>query len=159
MRAKLAQIRSRIESGVGQVVLLMMQLPRYRHQTIGDLNHLVVEPLLWDRVAVAYAKADDEQAGAVRAPVGAAIWASVSDEVHAKIQEQVKAGTFPVRVGPDEWASGGKLWLLDIVAISKNAASSVLLNFKKIAGDREVQLHPIVAATVDTDLLKRLKKA
>jgi len=32
----------------------MMMLPRYRHQTLGDLQHFLLEPLIRDRIAIAY---------------------------------------------------------------------------------------------------------
>ena len=32
----------------------MMALPRYRHQTLGDLQHLILDPLIRDRIAIAY---------------------------------------------------------------------------------------------------------
>ena len=147
-RAKLAEIRARLEVRVGQLVLMLMNVPRYRHQTLADLNHLILEPLLRDRIAIAHARpegAKDDSPVPEGAPlIGVAIWASVSDEVDAKIKEQVKAGAFPVRLASDEWASGEKIWLLDIVAVSKGAASAVLAKFGTIAGERTVQLHPLV---------------
>jgi hemolysin-activating ACP:hemolysin acyltransferase len=157
-RAKLAEIRSRIEISVGQVALMMMQLPRYRHQTLGDLNHLVIEPLLRDRVAIAYAKGEGAEGASIGAPVGVAIWASVSEAVDARIREQVKEGAFPVRLGPDDWASGEKLWLLDIVSLTRHAASAVMLNFAKIAEGRSVQIHPAVAHSVEPKVLQSLRK-
>ena len=156
-RAKLAEIRGRIETSVGQAVLLMMQLPRYRHQSLADLNHLIVEPLLRDRVAIGYAKGEGDPPDSNPAPVGIAIWASVSDDVSPKIEDQIKAGAFPVRLAPDDWSSGEKLWLLDIVSVSKSGASAVLVNFGSIAGDRPVSLHPVVKESVDAELLERMK--
>lgn len=79
--AKLAEIRGRIETSVGQVVLMMMQVPRYRHHTLSDLN----------------------------------------------------------------------------IAVNEEAASAVLLNFRNVAGDRRVHLHPLVSRTVDPRLLKQLQ--
>ena len=38
-------------------------------------------------------------------------------------------------------------------------ASAVLVNFRNIAGERQAQRHPIVANTVDPDLLKQLKQS
>ena len=96
-RAKLAEIRARLEVRVGQLVLMLMNVPRYRHQTIADLNCLVIEPLLRDRIAVVYARpegAKDEAPAEGAPPIGVAIWAGVSDEVDAKIKEQVTAGAF-----------------------------------------------------------------
>jgi hemolysin-activating ACP:hemolysin acyltransferase len=157
-RAKLAEIRGRIETSVGQVVLIMMQVPRYRHHTLSDLNHLVIEPLLRDRVAIAYAAGDEERTEANQPVVGVAIWASVSDEIDAKITEQIKAGAFPVRLGAEEWTSGDTVWLVDIIAPNRRAASAVLANFRNVAGAREIKLHPLVGQSVDPELLKALRK-
>jgi hemolysin-activating ACP:hemolysin acyltransferase len=57
----------------------------------------------------------------------------------------------------DDWTSGENLWLLDTVAVSRHAASAVVLHFSNVAGKRRVQLHPIVARTVDPKLLEKLK--
>lgn len=160
--AKLAEIRARLEVRVGQLVLMLMNVPRYRHQTLADLNHLLLEPLLRDRIAIAHARpegAKDEGPAEGAPPIGVALWASVSEEVDAKIKEQVKAGTFPVRLAPEEWASGEKVWLLDVVAPTRPLASNVLVNFARITGERQVQLHPVVAGSVDPELLSKLKKS
>ena len=149
MREKLAQIRARIETGVGQLVLLMMQLPRYRHQSLGDLNHLIIEPLLRDRVAIAYPTSTDGQKDDDSAPVGAAIWASVSDEVDGKIQEQIRGGAFPVRLSADDWSSGEKIWLLDIIAGNDRAASAVLGNFRRRTAQQGMSIHPAILQRIN----------
>lgn len=154
---KLSEIRSRIEKSVGQIVLQMMQQARYRHQTLADLTHLVIEPLLHDRIAIALGKERAAGGSAGPAPIGIAIWASVSESVHSAIQEQVKAGAFPIRITAEDWVSGDNLWLLDIIAISQKAASAVFVNFKDIAGDRRVNLHPLVAQSVDQELLRKIQ--
>lgn len=157
--AKLAEIRARVETSVGQIVLMLMNVPRYRHQSIADLQHLVIEPLLRDRIAIAYGKPRESNALANPAPAGIAIWASVDAATDAKIQEQVKAGVFPVRLGDEDWASGETLWLLEVLAPNQKAATAVLLNFSSIAGDGLVHIHPIVARSVDPTIIKRLKRA
>jgi hemolysin-activating ACP:hemolysin acyltransferase len=156
-RSKLAEIRSRIETSVGQIVLMLMQAPRYRHHSLADLNHLIIEPLLRDRIAIAFAKTDEADTSANRPPEGVAIWASVDDATEAKIHEQINAGVFPVRLASDEWVSGEALWLLDVIASNQKAATAVLLNFNSIAGERKVHLHPVVARSVDPAILERLK--
>lgn len=159
-RATLAEIRERLEKTVGQLVLMLMNVPRYRYQTLADLTGLLIEPLLRDRIAIAHAKGPvgvDAEAAVPATPVGVAIWASVDQATDAKIQEQVKAGAMPIRLSGNEWASGEKVWLLDVIAPTREAASAVLANFGRIAGEREVQLHPIVASSVDPALLEKLK--
>lgn len=157
-RAQLIEIRSRLEARVGQLVLLMMTVPRYCHHSLADLHGLVIEPLLRDRIAVAQAKPDgDTGAATPSAPVGIAIWASVDDAVEQKINEQVKDGAVPVRLAADDWTSGEKLWLLDIIAPNRQLATAVLLHFRTIAGERPVSLHPMVARSIDPDALAKLK--
>ena len=90
VRAKIAELRTRVRLNMGQVVLAMMNLPRYRHQALADLTHLVLDPMMRDRIAIAHRTLDGKPLGEDDI-AGIAIWASVSDSVDAKITEQVKA--------------------------------------------------------------------
>lgn len=87
---------------------------------------------------------------------GIAIWASVSPEVDAKIREQIKAGAFPVRLKPEDWTSGEVVWLLDVIAPTRRLATSVHANFRQVATDKQVLIHPIVARQVDQEALEKL---
>lgn len=157
-KIQLEELRTKIQLGVGQIVLLMMNLPRYRQQTLADLSHLVLEPLLRDRISIATARPKDSDEGSeAETLAGVAIWASVSDAVDAKIREQINGGSFPIRLGTDDWASGEKLWLLDVVATDRKLATAVLANFSQVAGDRAVDIHPIVARSVEPALLEKLR--
>ena len=160
MRLKLAELRTRIQSSVGQVVLAMVNLPRYRNQTLGDLTHLVLEPMLRDRLAIATARPKDEgeaESNIGESLAGIAIWASVDDAVDAKIREQIKGGAFPVRLSSEDWVSGDKLWLLDVIAPNRKLATAVLANFSQVAQDKPVSIHPIVARSVEPELLEKMK--
>ena len=44
----------------------------------------------------------DEEKAALNDVSGMAIWARVSEEVDAKIQNQIKGGVFPLRLAPDD---------------------------------------------------------
>jgi cytolysin-activating lysine-acyltransferase len=177
MRARIGALRTHIQLSVGQVVLAVMDLPRYRHQTLADLTHLIVAPLLRDRIAIAHrqvkaadgaapaAKGTSEGAGlSERAEIkvdeetiaGIAIWATVSDAVDAKITEQVRAGVFPLRLGAEDWTSGEQVWLLDVVAADRRQATAVLTSFRQVAGDRPVKIHPIVGRMIDPEVLRKL---
>jgi cytolysin-activating lysine-acyltransferase len=162
MMEKVGALRFKIQNSMGQIILAIMNLPRYRHQTLGDLAHIVVNPLLRDRLAIAH-KGIKQEDGTTRVDAesiaGLAIWASVSDDVDAKISEQVKAGVFPVRLGADDWVSGDHVWLLDVIAGDRKAATSVLANFRQVAGERAVKIHPIVARLVDPAALEKLRGA
>ena len=157
MIGKIAELRTRIQLSVGQVVLAIMNLPRYRHQTLADLMHVVLDPLMRDRVAIAYTRTDGKPEGDEQSVAGIAIWASVSDAVDAKITEQVKAGAFPVRLANEDWVSGETLWLLDVIAGDRKQATAVLANFRQLSGERPVKVHPIVARSVDPTVLEKMR--
>ena len=111
---KMAVLRSQVRKKLGEIVMAMMGLPRYRHQTLSDLQHLVLDPLVRDRVAIAYPS--DTEAGPMTDIAGLAIWASVSEEVDAKLRNQIKGGAWPVHLKADEWNSGEINWLIDVIA-------------------------------------------
>jgi cytolysin-activating lysine-acyltransferase len=157
VRRQLGEMRERLQSTVGQVVLAMMALPRYRSQTLADLSYLVIEPLLNDRLAIATPRAQDGKEPADGALIGIAVWASVSDPTDAKIREQVAGGNFPVRLVAADWNSGETLWLLDVIAPNSALATAVLANFDQIAKGRQVNVHPIVARSVDPAALERMR--
>ena len=155
MLEKINVIRTRLQATFGQVVLALTAVPRYQHQSVGDLSHLVLEPLIRDRVAIATSKPKDEPAP--QGPLaGIAIWASVSDEVDVKIQDQIKAGVFPIRLQPEDWSSGDTVWLLDVIAPTKNLATALLTNFRQVAKKDQIRMHPLVARMVDPVLMKTM---
>lgn len=172
----ITELRSKVNEAFGQVALAMMAIPRYRHQSVGDLNHILLEPLIRDRVAIASAEKTGDP---TKAPLaGVAIWASVSDEVEAKIREQIKAGVFPIRLKGDEWNSGSNNWLLDIIAPNQQLTTAVIANFKQVlkpkgggsgegsvaadggAKDGEsigdLKIHPLITRLVDPEVLKKM---
>ncbi len=154
MVAKLGALRTRILSAFGQCALVMMSVPRYRHLSIADLNHLLLEPLVQDRVAIASSKGGEgADEGAL---AGIAIWASVSDEVDKSIREQISAGVFPVRIKTKDWNSGKAIWLLDVIAPSRKLTTSVLANFRQVVKEGPVHIHPMVGRMMDQEALKKM---
>jgi cytolysin-activating lysine-acyltransferase len=151
---KIAAVRSHVRESFGKVVMAMMMLPRYRNQTLTDLQHLVLEPLIRDRIAIAYpGKTENAQAADV---AGLAIWASVSEEVDGRIREQIKAGTFPVRLKAEDWNSGDINWLLDVIAPDQRATASVIANFKQVVKEGGLRLHPLITRLVDPETLQKM---
>ncbi len=151
---KLAQVRSHIRESFGNVVMTMMMLPRYRHNSLSDLQHLVLEPLIRDRVAIAYPGKTEDKFAADMA--GLAIWASVSDEVDGKIREQIGAGVFPVRLQAEDWTSGENNWLLDVIAPDAKTTAAVIANFRQLVKDGDLRLHPLVTRLVDRETLAKM---
>ncbi|MEX0284136.1 MAG: toxin-activating lysine-acyltransferase [Paracoccaceae bacterium] len=153
---KIAKLRSHVHENFGKVVMAMMSQPRYRHQTLADLSHLVLEPLTVDRIAMAYARQPDNPAPDM---AGMAIWASVSEEVDQKIREQIRAGIFPIRLKANEWISGEINWLLDVIAVDQKTTGSVIANFKQVAKTGDLRLHPIITRLVDKDTLEKIQSS
>ena len=122
---------------------------------LGDLSHLVLDPLVRDRVAIAQ-PAKPATGLAEGNLAGIAIWASVSEEVDARIREQIKAGVFPIRLKPDDWTSGKTHWLLDVIAPSQALATAVLANFRQVIKAGELNIHPLVTRLVNTEALKKM---
>jgi hemolysin-activating ACP:hemolysin acyltransferase len=151
---KLAAVRSQVRESFGKVVMALMMTPRYRSQTVGDLQHLVLEPLIRDRIAIAYPTKIEESALADMS--GFAIWASVSEEVDARIREQIANGVFPIRLKPEEWTSGKIHWLFDVIAADQRATTSVLANFKQLVKDGSLRLHPLISRLIDPETLKKM---
>ncbi|MGA9581854.1 MAG: toxin-activating lysine-acyltransferase [Allosphingosinicella sp.] len=150
---KVAQLRFQVRETFGKVVMAMLMLPRYRHQTIADLQHLVLEPLIRDRIAVAHLAQSDPELADI---AGVAIWASVSEEVDGQIREQVRAGVFPVRLKAEDWTSGSINWLLDVIAPDPKSTASVIANFNQVVKDGSLRLHPIVTRLVDDETLRKM---
>ena len=153
LAAKIAAVRSHVRESFGKVVMALMMLPRYRRQTLDDLQHLVLEPLIRDRIAIAYPGKDS---GGLSDITGFAIWASVSDEVDASIREQIKAGVFPLRLKAEEWNSGSINWLIDVIAPDQQTTARVIANFNQVVKQGSLRLHPLIARLVDEATLKKM---
>ncbi len=151
--AKIAEVRQKVNETFGKVALAMMASPRYRHMAIGDLSHLLLDPLIRDRVAIAQAVDAGPEDGGL---AGIAIWASVSEDADTRIREQIKAGVFPLRLKPDDWNSGQINWLIDVIAPSSKAAASVLANFKQVVKEGDLRIHPQVTRVIDPEILKKM---
>lgn len=151
---KLAAVRSHVRESFGNVAMTMMMLPRYRHQTLADLQHLVLEPLIRDRIALAYPRETEDKG--LADVTGVAIWASVSDEVDARVREQIAAGVFPIRLKPEDWTSGDNNWLLDVIAPDQKATAMVIANFRQLVKEGGLKLHPLVTKLVDAETLQKL---
>lgn len=166
MMAELNKMRDTILARLGQTVLSFIGVPRYAHQSVGDLQHFCLAPLVRDRIAIATteAKPVEGQENNLTSPLlGIAIWASVSSEVDAKIREQAGAGIFPVKLAPTDWNSGDIVWLLDIIAPTPKLATSVIANFRQVldakdlgAKASEMRLHPIIKRMLGDEVLQKM---
>ena len=152
--AKIAELRARLHETFGKVALAMMTVPRYRHLPFGDMSALILDPLIRDRIAIATASKESDPVDGTMS--GVAIWASVSEEVDAKIIEQIRAGTFPIRLQASDWNSGDIPWLLDVIAPTQQLTVSVISNFRQVVKGSEMRLHPTVTRLVGQDALEKI---
>jgi len=157
MLEKIVEIRSKVHETFGQVAMAMMAIPRYRHQSIADMSHILLDPLIRDRVAIANSAPDEKNPQGNLS--GIAIWASVSEEVDAKIRDQIKAGVFPIKLKADDWVSGDINWLLDVIAPNQQLTTSVIANFKQVIKEGDIRMHPLISRLVDPEALKKMGAA
>ena len=150
-------LRSQVRESFGKIVMAMMGLPRHRHQTLADLQPLVPEPLIRDRIAIAHPKTPEH--AALSDIAGFAIWASVSDEVDLKIREQIQTDSFPIRLKAEDWNSGPVNWLLDVIAPDRQATGQVIANFRQVVKEGDLRIHPQVAGLVDDEMRGKMMGA
>jgi hemolysin-activating ACP:hemolysin acyltransferase len=90
-----------------QVVGVLMRSPHYRQYTLGDLEWLVIPPVMAGQFRIGEAKPDNNQCTAV--PVAVVLWASVSPEVDKRLME---GSNTSLQLKPEEWKSGDIPWLV-----------------------------------------------
>jgi len=151
---KIGDLRSTLRENFGKSVMALMMVPRYRSQMLSDLQHLVLDPMLADRLAFAYPNADEKTIAPDMA--GFAVWASVSEEVDARIREQIASGVFPVRLKSNEWNSGDINWLLDVIATDRATVATVIGNFRQVVKEGELRLHPLIGRLVEPEVLEKM---
>jgi cytolysin-activating lysine-acyltransferase len=86
---------------LGEIVWLMSQSPLHKQLFISDLEWLVMTPMLLQQFRLFYDQSK---------PVGVVLWASVSEEVEARLA----AGN--ARMRPQDWKSGDRLWVVEVIA-------------------------------------------
>ncbi|MCC6001144.1 MAG: toxin-activating lysine-acyltransferase [Pararhodobacter sp.] len=158
-----ALARMHAEAAVGQVVMALSVLPRYRHLPLSEIDTLVLQPLMRNRLVIAAAapsegnRDENPATGPVNGQTaGFAIWASVSEDADSRIREQIAAGVFPVRLRPEDWTGGSINWLLDVIAPDVRTVSAILANFRKLAGGGDLRLHPLISRLVPRETLEKM---
>ena len=110
---------------LGEIVWLMSQSPLHKQLFISDTEWLVMTPMLLQQFRLFYDKAK---------PVGVVFWASVSEEVEARLA----AGT--TRMRPQDWKSGDRLWVVEAIAPFGGAEEMVKDLKAKVFPGREIKL-------------------
>ncbi len=85
----------------GQAVWLLTQSPTHKNFFLSDLEWMVMPPVVLRQFRIFPGK---------NQPLGMALWAKISEEV----EDRLLAGN--MRISPQDWNSGDRYWLLDLIA-------------------------------------------
>jgi hemolysin-activating ACP:hemolysin acyltransferase len=88
-----------------QIIGVLMRSQHYRQYTLGDLDWLVIPPVLAGQFRIGEVKTKKDDA---TIPVAVLLWAKVSPEVDERL---TKSDSPVIRLSPEEWTSGDILWL------------------------------------------------
>ena len=94
-----------LAAAFGEIVLLLLRSSQNNRHSVADLEWLVVPAVRHGQFAVAEARS--QETGAI-SPVGALLWAMVSDDVDKRLSDP----TAPLRLTPNEWRSGDIPWIV-----------------------------------------------
>jgi cytolysin-activating lysine-acyltransferase len=97
---------------LGEMAWLLTQSPLHRAFAIGDLEWLVMPALIHRQF---YVFRDAER------PVGLALWARCGPAAEAKLQKGMVEPEN--RLTLEEWTSGDKVWLVDLIAPFADASN------------------------------------
>ena len=127
---------------LGEVTWLLSQSPAHKHFAIGDLEWLAMPAILMEQFRVFHG--DNH-------PLGFALWAYLSEDAEARLAGAVAAGG-GARLRPDDWKSGDRLWLVELVAPSatpdnKLTEAMVADLVQNVFKSRSFKLHSLDPAT------------
>ncbi len=108
--------KDRFAQNFSQVVAVLMRAPNYKSLRIGDLEWLVIPPLLAGQARIALSRYSKD--GPI-VPVAAALWARVSASVDKRLGQDLEK---PPLLRASEWTSGDILWLMTLAGEPKALA-------------------------------------
>ena len=114
----------KVSEVLGEIVWLMSQSPLHKQFFISDLEWFVMTPVLLQQFRLFYDQTK---------PIGVAFWATVNDEV----EERLAAGT--TRLRPQDWKSGERLWVVEVIAPFGGAEEMVKDLKAKVFPQRELK--------------------
>lgn len=112
-----------VAQSLGEVVWLFARSPEHQSFRLADLEWLIMTPVLLRQFKVFYMS---------ERPVGVALWAFVNREVERRLIHG------RARLTPEDWKSGEKPWLVEVVAPFGRADAMIMSLKHGIFPDREV---------------------
>lgn len=95
-----------------QVVAVLMRDANFRNLRVGDLEWLVLPPILAGQFKLGHAARPAEEKvrqPGVRIPITVALWARVSADIDKRFSEERDK---PMQLRPNQWASGDHIWIM-----------------------------------------------
>src|SRR5262245_32402368 len=108
----------------GEIVSVLTRSPQFRAVPLGEVQALVLPPLMSGQFLVAEARSKSQ--GFIT-PVAIALWAKVSKQVDERLSENLDQ---PITLAPAEWKSGDIAWLI-VLAGNAQAIGPVLNKFQE----------------------------
>lgn len=103
----------RFATSFAQVVAVLMRDPNFRKLPLGDLEWLVLPPLMAGQFRLAHLQSpqagNGKEGQGMMVPVAVALWARVSDALDKQLAEKLDQ---PARLPTDKWVSGNNIWLM-----------------------------------------------
>lgn len=111
-------------------------VPAHKYFAIGDLERLVMPAILLEQFRVFHGD---------KHPLGFALWAHLSEDAEARMTAMVASGG-GARLRPDDWKSGDRLWLVELVApfaTPENKLTEAMITdlVQHVFGERKFKFH------------------
>lgn len=90
----------------GEIVMLLMRTSEYRAMPLGDIEALVMPPLVNGQISVATAQSSGS---GTTTPVGAILWAMVSPDVAKRLASEAGKS---IPLSAEDWRSGDIVWVV-----------------------------------------------
>jgi cytolysin-activating lysine-acyltransferase len=102
---------------LGEMVWLLAQSPTHKRFAIEELHWYLIPPLRLSQARLFFGTPDatKERPNPGPVPCGLALWALMSEDAEKRFVDAVTAGR-PARLQPNDWNSGDRLWMIDLVA-------------------------------------------
>jgi cytolysin-activating lysine-acyltransferase len=107
--------QARMAQTFSQVVAVLMRDPNYRQLAIGELEWLVLPPVMAGQFQLGQVPAPNggakAQQGGILVPVAVALWARVSPQIDAALSANLDK---QLRLPANQWVTGDHVWLMAV---------------------------------------------
>jgi cytolysin-activating lysine-acyltransferase len=83
----------------------------------------------------------------------------MAQQLDRRTRAQIRTGTLPIRLKPEDWQSGDINGLLDVIAPNAKATGQVIANFRQVVREGDLRIHPQVAGLVDDEMRGKMMGA